>query len=123
MRQHTLDTVLSPSFDFGSSAPAVAGYPIISVREADEARQAGRCMVDAGFLQEGNLISVAYGIEQSLKARVQPEFKGEPPPEPPDAGICGAPLVARMGGLKTAADLYAMAMERGRWHRHVFPGR
>jgi hypothetical protein len=57
----------------------------------------------AGFLQEGNLISVGYGIEQLLQARTQPAFKGKAPPEPPDAGICAAPLASKQA--KTKADL------------------
>jgi hypothetical protein len=74
----------------------------------------------AGFLQEAKLISVGYGIEQLLQARTQPAFKGKVPPEPPDAGICAAPLAAKKA--KTRAELRRMGpMHHG--HGHMFPAR
>jgi amidase len=92
MSDYDLDAVLSPSFAGGSSAPAVAGYPVISVPLglASTGLPAGAWLY-AGFLQEPQLISIAYAIEQLLQPRVQPEFVGDPPPDPPDAGLCTTP--------------------------------
>ena len=84
-----LDAILSPSYGFGTSGPAVAGYPIISVPVgiSSEGRPAG-VWLSGGFLSEPKLIAIAYAIEQLLDARRQPRFRGSVPPEPPDAGIC-----------------------------------
>jgi len=123
MSENNLDAVLSPSYGFGSSAPAVAGYPVMSVPVGFTAdgKPAGVWLY-AGFLQEANLIGIGYGIEQLLQARTQPQFEGSPPPEPPDAGICAAPAVAAKR-VKTKADARRMmAAHHGRGH-HVFPGR
>ena len=89
VRRHNLDAVLSPSYAFGSSAPAVAGYPVISVPVglAANGLPAGAWLY-AGFLQEPKLIAIAYAMEQLLQPRSQPEFAGTEPPEPPNAGIC-----------------------------------
>ena len=91
MAEHDLDAVLSPSYAFGSSAPAAAGYPIISVPVgvAADGKPAGAWLY-AGFLQEPKLISIAYAMEQLLQPRSQPMYLGSVPPEPPDAGICDA---------------------------------
>jgi hypothetical protein len=123
MSENNLDAVLSPSYGFGSSAPAVAGYPVMSVPVGltADGKPAGVWLY-AGFLQEANLIGVGYGIEQLLQARTQPQFQGSPPPEPPDAGLCAAPAVAAKR-VKTNADVRRMmAAHHGRGH-HVFPGR
>jgi amidase len=92
MAEHDLDAVLSPSYAFGSSAPACAGYPIISVPVgfASDGKPAGVWLY-AGFMQEPQLIRIGYAIEQLLNPRAQqPRFLGSVPPEPPDAGICAA---------------------------------
>ena len=95
MRQHDLAAVLSPSYAFGSSAPAAAGYPIISVPVgvSPEGIPAGVWLY-AGFLKEPQLLRVAYGIEQLLKPREQPEFLGAVPADPPNAGLCPVPTAA-----------------------------
>jgi amidase len=121
MSENNLDAVLSPSYGFGSSAPAVAGYPVMSVPVGFTATgiPAGVWLY-AGFLQEAKLISVGYGIEQLLQARTQPAFKGKVPPEAPDAGICAAPLASKK--TKTRAELRRMGpMHHG--HGHMFPAR
>jgi amidase len=117
MREHNLDVVLSPSYGFGSSAPAVAGYPIISVPVGltADGKPAGVWLY-AGFLQESNLIAIAYAIEQLLQARSKPQFRGNVPPEPPDAGICAAPMVATAGVQTAARGRRTTAMHRGRGH-------
>lgn len=93
MAEHDLDAVLSPSYAFGSSAPAVAGYPIISVPVgfAEDGKPAGVWLY-AGSMQEPQLIRIGHAIETLLDPRAQqPQFLGAVPPEPPDAGICSIP--------------------------------
>jgi amidase len=88
MRQHDLDAVLSPSYAFGSSAPAAAGYPVMAVPVGiTEPGYPAGVWLYAGFLQEPQLIKVAAGIE-ALFGREQPRFLGAIPADPPDAGIC-----------------------------------
>jgi amidase len=89
MAEHDLDAVLSPSYAFGSSAPAAAGYPVMSVPVgvSPEGIPAGVWLY-AGFLQEPQLLHVGYAIEQLLSPREQPEFLGAVPADPPDAGLC-----------------------------------
>ncbi|MGI8828689.1 MAG: amidase family protein [Candidatus Limnocylindria bacterium] len=92
MAEHNLDAVLSPSYAFGSSAPAAAGYPIISVPVgvSPEGIPAG-AWIYAGFLQEPALLRIAYAMEQLLQPRSQPEFLGAVPADPPNAGLCPVP--------------------------------
>jgi amidase len=89
---HDLDAILTPSYTFGTSGPAVAGYPIMSVPVGISAngRPAG-IWLSGGFLSEPKLIAIAYATEQLLDARSRPRFRGAVPPEPPDAGICASP--------------------------------
>ncbi len=97
-----LDAILSPSYAFGTSGPAVAGYPLISVPVgiSKEGRPAG-IWLSGGFLSEPTLIAIAYATEQLLDARRTPRFRGDIPPEPADAGICSAP--GTVGRSNTAA--------------------
>ena len=83
--------VITPSFSFGTSNPAVAGYPSISVPVGFTAasRPVGIWLA-AGFLQEPTLLGLAYATEQLLHGRRPPELLGSPPVYP-DAGICAAP--------------------------------
>jgi len=87
---HDLDAILTPSYAFGSSGPAAAGYPIMSIPAGitERGRPAG-IWLSGGFLSEPKLIAIGYAIEQLLDARSQPHFDGHVPPEPPDAGLCG----------------------------------
>ncbi|MGH2417082.1 MAG: amidase family protein, partial [Candidatus Limnocylindria bacterium] len=116
MAEHDLDAVLSPSYAFGSSAPAAAGYPIISVPVgvSPEGIPAGAWLY-AGFLQEPQLLHVAYAMEQLLAPREQPEFLGAVPADPPNAGICPVP---------TEVALHERAAKaRGRGPMHPATGR
>lgn len=92
MRQHRLDAVISPSYAFGSSAPAVAGYPSISfpVGLADNGWPAGIWMY-SGFLQDAKLLAYAYDVEQEMQPRTPPGFAGVVPEPPPPLGLCDAP--------------------------------
>jgi amidase len=89
IEKDSLDAILTPSFSFGTSGPAVSGYPIISVPAglSEKGRPAG-IWLSGGFLSEPTLIALAYAIEQLLDARTRPRFLGHVPPEPPDAGLC-----------------------------------
>ena len=113
MAEHDLDAVLSPSYAFGSSAPACAGYPIISVPVgfAADGKPAGVWMY-AGSMQEPQLIRIGHAIERLLEPREQqPQFLGAVPPEPPDAGICatlpGGDVGARIEALRQSGSLKA----------------
>jgi amidase len=87
--------VITPSFSFGTSNPAVAGYPSISVPVGFTAasRPVGIWLA-AGFLQEPTLLGLAYATEQLLQGRRPPELLGAPPVYP-DAGICAPPAVVQ----------------------------
>ena len=110
-----LDAILSPSYAFGTSGPAVAGYPLISVPVGISAlgRPAG-VWLSAGFLSEPKLISLAYAIEQILP-RTTPEFVGSTPPDPPDAGICATlDSAAATRGRAKAAKTRSKKMTSGK---------
>lgn len=89
MNEHDLDAVVSPSYAFGSSAPAVAGFPSISVPvgTATTGWPAGVWMY-SGFLDEPKLLAYSYDLEQEMQPRIQPTFLSEVPPPPPPLGIC-----------------------------------
>jgi amidase len=88
-----LDAIVAPTYSYASSPAAVAGYPDISIPVGltPEGKPAGLWMY-SGFLQEPTLLGLAYDLEQEIHPRSQPGFLGMVPPEPPDAGICPAPL-------------------------------
>lgn len=118
MAEHDLDAVLSPSYAFGSSAPACAGYPVISVPVgfAADGKPAGVWMY-AGFMQEPQLIRIGHAIETLLQPRAQqPQFLGAAPPEPADAGICAmlpnGDIGARIEALSQTGALKAPAHPR-----------
>jgi amidase len=115
LAKDNLDAILSPSYGFGTSGPAVAGYPLISVPVgiSDEGRPAG-VWLSAGFLSEPKLISLAYAIEQILP-RTTPEFAGSVPPDPPDAGICATlDSASATRGRAKAAKARRHAMTHGK---------
>lgn len=82
-----LDAIVAPHLT-NTSAPAVAGYPNLAlpVGITAEGKPAGMLMY-GGFLEEPQLIGLAYDLEQALRARVQPQLLGTFT-YPPDAGIC-----------------------------------
>jgi amidase len=95
IQRDQLDAIITPTWSFGTSTAAVAGYPNISVPVAiaTDGRPAGIWMF-SGFLQEPKLLALAYDLEQEIRPRVQPRFPGTPP-NWPDAGICGTAPRAR----------------------------
>ncbi len=89
LERDNLDAIIAPSYSFASSPAAVAGYPNISIPVGitTHGKPAGIWMYGT-FLHEPELIGFAYDLEQELQARTVPRYRGQVPPEPPDAGIC-----------------------------------
>ena len=94
MREQHLDAIVAPTYSYGSSAPAVAGYPNISVPTGvtPDGRPGGIWMYGR-FLHEPKLLAFAYDLEQEIGGRPLPQFLGSEPALPPDAGLCPVPTV------------------------------
>ncbi len=105
-----LDAIVAPSYSFGSSPAAVAGYPDISIPVGinPEGVPAGIWMY-GGRDATAQLIRLAFDLEQELQARTRPLLLGTVPPEPPDAGLCGT------GGAPPESN---RAAATHRMHRH-----
>jgi amidase len=90
MVRDDLDAIVAPHLT-NSTGPAVAGYPNFSmpVGIRSSGRPAGMLMY-GGFLDEPELIAMAYDLEQALHARQQPRFLGSIIPIP-NAGLCNQP--------------------------------
>ena len=90
LKRDKLDAIIAPSFSYATTPAAVAGYPNISipVGVTPEGKPAGIWMY-SGFLQEPKLLGMAYALEQEIQPRRAPQFLGEAPALPPDAGLCG----------------------------------
>jgi amidase len=101
--QHHVDAIVAPTYSWGTSPAAIAGYPSMSVPFAltREGRPAGVWMY-SGFLQEPKLLALAYALEQARPPRATPTFTGTVPPEPADAGLCGVPGAAPRTAQSTA---------------------
>jgi amidase len=84
-----IDVLVAPTWSWLYSIAAVAGYPSASlpVGFLDDGSPVGFCMVGTGW-QEAKLLALMYDLEQELNAQVPPQYLGEVPAEPPDAGIC-----------------------------------
>ncbi len=87
-----LDAIVGPAYG-DSTAPAVAGYPAISVPTGttDDGRPGG-VWLSAGFLAEPTLLGFAFDLESAVGGRPRPTFAGTLPDPPPDAGICAIPI-------------------------------
>ena len=98
-----LDAIVAPAYG-DSSAPAVAGYPSISVPTGltDDGRPGGVWLTGA-FLSEPTLLAFAFDLESALGPRPRPMFRGTPPADPPDTGRCAIPIEDRRRA--TRADL------------------
>lgn len=83
-----LDAIVAPHLT-NSTAPAVAGYPNLSLPVGITAagKPAGM-LIYSTFLREPELIGFAYDLEQELNARRQPQFL-DSVIDPPNAGLCG----------------------------------
>jgi amidase len=82
-----VDAIVAPHLT-NSTAPAVAGYPNLSlpVGIRDNGRPAGMLMYSTA-LREAQLIGFAYDLEQEINVRRQPQFLNSIIPVP-NAGIC-----------------------------------
>jgi len=108
-----LDAIVIPSAGWSSSHAAVAGYPNLSLPVGFDSlqRPVGLCLI-GDFLQEPKLISLAFDLEQEIKARRPPEFLGTPPVWP-DAGICAALETKTVTALRGAEGPYRERAKRG----------
>jgi amidase len=90
-----LDAIVAPGYG-DSSAPAVSGYPSISVPTGvtDDGRPGGVWLY-AGAFAEPMLLALAFDLEQEIGPRPRPAFGGSLPADPPDAGICATPIASR----------------------------
>ena len=89
------DAIVTPSYSFGTTTAATAGYASMAVPVGFTAQ--GRPVgfwLTAGFLDEPKLLTAAATIEAFFDARRVPQFLGSVPAEPPDAGICDNTLAA-----------------------------
>jgi amidase len=102
--RHHVDAIVAPTYSFATAPAAVSGYPSMSVPFAltNEGRPAGVWMY-SGFLQEPKLLGLAYALEQARPPRATPRFVGTVPPEPTDAGLCGAPTVSALRAARAMA--------------------
>jgi amidase len=91
-----LDAIVGPAYG-DSSAPAIAGYPVISVPTGltDDGRPGG-VWLSTGFLGEPALLGFAFDLEAAIGGRPRPTFNGALPALPPDAGICATPIGSRV---------------------------
>jgi amidase len=91
-----LDVIVGPAYG-DSTAPAVAGYPVISVPTGiTEDGRPGGVWLSAGFLAEPALLGLAFDLESAIGARPRPTFRGSVPAAPPDSGICAIPIEDRV---------------------------
>ena len=74
-----LDAIVGPAYG-DSTAPAVSGYPAISVPTGttDDGRPGG-VWLSAGFLAEPTLLGFAFDLESAVGGRPRPTFAGHAP--------------------------------------------
>jgi amidase len=89
------DAIVTPSYSFGTTTAATAGYASMAVPVGFTGgeRPVGFWLT-AGFLDEPKLLTVAATIEAFFDARRVPRLLGSPPPEPDDAGLCATAVAA-----------------------------
>jgi len=90
LARDNLDAIVAPHLT-NSTGPAVAGYPNFSmpVGIRSSGRPTGMLMYST-FLEEPQLLAMAYDLEQALHARQQPQFLSSIIPIP-NAGLCTEP--------------------------------
>ena len=119
MAEHDLDAVVSPSYAFGSSAPAVAGYPTSRCRSASRTtagRPGSGCT--AGFLDEPKLLAYSYDLEQALGARPHPRTSTTSSPSRPTRASARSqrwPPAVRAERATPVATSRDRVAGRGRW--------
>ena len=87
------DAIISHAYGYGTSPPAMSGYPSIDVPVGytPSGRPVGMLLA-SGFMREPTLFRIAYAIEQTLQARVPPTLTGTPPEDPPPFDGCAPPV-------------------------------
>ncbi len=110
------DVIVTPTFSFGTSPAATAGYPsmAVPVGYTADGRPVGFWLT-AGFLQEGALIRVAHAIEQRLRGRVAPTLAGAVPPDPAPFPGCAAPTARTQRSAAPAHAHHAAAVHPRHW--------
>ena len=112
------DAIISTAYGYGTSPPAISGYPSINVPVGYT--PAGRpvgMLLASGFMMEPTLFRIAYGIEQTLQARVAPTLAGTPPDDPALFG-CAPPMAMSSAKATTAAaetGHHSMARHMRNW--------
>ncbi|HEX7270258.1 MAG TPA: amidase [Streptosporangiaceae bacterium] len=114
-RQHRLDALIGPTFGVASTAPAVAGYPHISVPGGFDAN--GVPVGASLFAQpwdEGKLLGFAFALEREAGFRRPPRLRGQvPPPPPPFDGCTPGSGAAAGADAAAAAAAAAVAVRSG----------
>jgi amidase len=102
-RDH-LDAIVAPSYSFASSPAAVAGYPdlAIPIGLTSAGVPAGVWMYGPAG-SEARLLRFAADIEAARGPFPSPAYAGSAPPNPPDAGLCGATTTAPHAGDRLRA--------------------
>ena len=97
------DAIISTAYGYGTSPPAISGYPSINVPVGytPTGRPVGMLLA-SGFMMEPTLFRIAYAIEQTLQARVPPTLAGTPPPDPAPFDGCAAPVTVSSAKAITA---------------------
>ena len=105
VRAQGYDAIITPTYSFGTTTAATAGYASMAVPVGftDAGRPAGFWLA-GGYLDEPNLIAVSAAIESFFDARRPPTLGGSVPPEPPDAGLCEASLAATRSAPSAPMD-------------------
>lgn len=100
------DAIISTAYGYGTSPPAMSGYPSINVPVGytTTGRPVGMLLA-SGFMMEPTLFRIAYAIEQTLQARVPPTLAGTPPADPALFG-CAAPVAVSSAKSTTAQAGY-----------------
>jgi len=113
-RQHRLDALIGPTFGVASTAPAVAGYPHVSVPAGFDAN--GVPVGASLFAQpwdEGKLLGFAFALEREAAFRRPPRLRGQVPPPPPPFDGCAPGSGAAAGADAAAAAAAAGAVRPG----------
>jgi amidase len=97
------DAIISTAYGYGTSPPAISGYPSINVPVGytPTGRPVGMLLA-SGFMMEPTLFRIAYAIEQTLQARVPPTLAGTPPEDPAPFDGCAVPVTVSSAKATTA---------------------
>jgi amidase len=109
------DAIVTPTYSFGTTTAATAGYASMTVPVGfTEAGRPAGFWLAGGFLDEPRLIAVASAVESFFGARRRPQLLGAVPPEPANAGVCGAGTTTRTASPSGSPAERAAAMRQWR---------